>query len=42
MNYTQNKFNEAYGQAVIQALSILGKDVSAVIASYIKIGTQLV
>jgi hypothetical protein len=36
LNYTQNKFNEAYGQAVIQALSILGKDLSAVIISYIK------
>ncbi len=36
MNSTQNKFNEAYEQAVVQALSILGKNVSAVIASYIK------
>ena len=36
MNYTQNKFNKAYEQAVIQALSILGKDISAVITSYIK------
>ena len=36
MNSTQNKFNEAYGQAVTQALSILGKDVSVIITSYIK------
>ena len=36
MNYTQNKFNEAYEEAVIQALLILGKDVSAVVTSYIK------
>jgi hypothetical protein len=36
LNYTQNKFNEAYEQAVVQALSILGKNVSAVIANYIK------
>lgn len=36
MNHTQNKFNEAYEQAVVQALSILGKNVSAVVANYIK------
>lgn len=36
MNHTQNKFNEAYEQAVVQALSILGKDLSVVITSYIK------
>jgi hypothetical protein len=32
----QNKFKEAYEQAVTQALSILGKDLSVVITSYIK------
>jgi hypothetical protein len=32
----QNKFNEAYEQAVTQALSILGKDVSVIITSYIE------
>lgn len=36
MNSNQNKFNEAYEQAVTQALSILGKDVSVIITSYIK------
>jgi hypothetical protein len=36
LNHTQNKFNEAYEQAVVQALSILGKDLSVVITSYIK------
>ena len=36
MNHTQNKFNEAYEQAVVQALSILGKELSLVITSYIK------
>ena len=36
MNHTQNKFNEAYEQAVVQALSILGKELSVVITSYIK------
>jgi hypothetical protein len=36
LNHTQNKFNEAYEQAVVQALSILGKELSVVITSYIK------
>jgi hypothetical protein len=36
LSSTQNKFNEAYEQAVTQALSVLGKDVSAIITSYIK------
>ena len=35
-NYTFPKVNGAPEQAVTQALSILGKDVSAIITSYIK------
>ena len=35
MTRTQNKFKEAYKQAVEEGISILGKNVSAVINSYI-------
>ena len=35
MTTTENKFKEAYKQAVEEALSILGKNVSVIINSYI-------
>ena len=35
MTNIQNKFNEAYKQAVEEALSILGENVSIIISSYI-------